>query len=1096
MAFHLTRQEIRLLCGRLAYEKGEAYVRERKVGLTHIDHDYGVYEAVVSGREDFAVSIEFAQDRSMDASCTCPSLSSYDHHCQHIAAVLIHLHERMEHGTLLRPYLSTTTVQDGRDGLRQHAAKSMLDLFQGPGKDESARQIGRVRFDTRETLEVEFTVRPYPYGYRQILFGIEMRLGGKRLYIVQKMREFLSRIARKEAFVFSKHFTFEPLEHCFERENEEVIQLLLEMYQHEAMYREAINNGSQIAYASTRNAERILLIPPVFWERMLSALQKAPLVKWMQGDQEYQGIELAEGNLPLSFSFKQDEDGRELEYQMSVKGLDSLTILEAYGMAQYEGVLYKLGSEPCKRLFKLKQIMEKANTESIVIEPEQLSPFIEQVVPGLMKLGEVRIAPAISDRIVKAPLQAKLYLDRIRDRLLAGLEFHYGQVMINPLEEKEPTHPHFQILIRDVEKEDQILEIMQNSLFTQTEAGYFLENEEAEYHFLYHVVPKLEKLVQVYATSAVKTRLHPGQVGAKVKVELKERTNWLDVQFEFAGIPESEIRQLLHSVEEKRRYYRLPNGSLLPLEGEEFQEIGRFLDAMNIRQADLKGSEVRLPLIRGMRFLDADQQGRTVQLGKSFRKLLENMRNPDNLDFPLPDSLQHVLRDYQRYGFQWMKTLAHYGFGGILADDMGLGKTLQSIAFLVSVLPQIREQKLPALIVAPASVVYNWYHELRKFAPQVKAVVADGTKEERDQRYREMEEVDVFITSYPLVRRDHDHFAKVRFHSLILDEAQAFKNHATQTAHAVKQIQAEHRFALTGTPIENRLEELWSIYDAVFPALFPSRKAFNELPSEVVAKRIKPFLLRRVKRDVLQELPEKIESIQTSDLLPEQKKLYLSYLVKLQQETLKHLQEKGFQKNRIKILAGLTRLRQLCCHPALFVEEYTGSSAKFEQLLDTLEECRQAGRRVLVFSQFTEMLGIIGRRLGELGIPYLYLDGQTPVRERVPLCQRFNEGEGDLFLISLKAGGTGLNLTGADTVILYDLWWNPAVEEQATDRAHRIGQKKIVQVIRLVTQGTVEEKMYDLQQKKKHLIDEVIQPGEEALSALTEQEIREILLLE
>lgn len=1096
MAFHLTRQEIRLLCGKLAYEKGEAYVRERKVGLTHIDHDFGVYEAVVSGREDFAVSIEFAQDRSMDASCTCPSLSSYDHHCQHIAAVLIHLHERMEHGALLRPYLSTSAAQGGRDGLRQHAAKSMLDLFQGQGKDESARQIGRVRFDTRETIEVEFTVRPYPYGYRQILFGIEMRIGSKRLYIVQKMRDFLSRIASKEAFVFSKHFTFDPQEHCFEPEDEEVIQLLLQIFQHETMYREAISSSSQISYAGTRNAERTLLIPPVFWERMLSALQKAPLVKWTQGDQEYQGIELAEGNLPLSFAFTQDEDSRQQEYQMSVKGLDSLTILEAYGMAQYEGALYKLGSEPCKRLFKLKQIMEKANAESIVIEPEQLSPFIEQVVPGLMKLGEVQIAPAISDRIVKTPLQAKLYLDRIRDRLLAGLEFHYGQVMINPLEEKEPKHPHFQILIRDVEKEQQILDIMQDSMFTQTEAGYFLENEEAEYHFLYHIVPKLEKVVQVYATSAVKTRVHPGQVGAKVKVELKERTNWLEVQFEFAGIPESEIRQLLQSIEEKRRYYRLPNGSLLPLEGEEFQEISRFLDAMSIRQADLKGSEVRLPLIRGMRFLDADQQGRTVQLGKSFRKLLENMRNPDNLDFPLPDSLHHVLRDYQRYGFQWMKTLAHYGFGGILADDMGLGKTLQSIAFLVSVLPEIREQKLPALIVAPASVVYNWYHELKKFAPQVRAVIADGTKEERDKRYREMGEVDVFISSYPLVRRDHDHFAKARFHTLILDEAQAFKNHATQTAHAVKQIKAVYRFALTGTPIENRLEELWSIYDAVFPALFPSRKAFNELHPEVVAKRIKPFLLRRVKRDVLQELPEKIESIQTSDLLPEQKKLYLSYLVKLQQETLQHLQEKGFQKNRIKILAGLTRLRQLCCHPALFVEEYTGSSAKFEQLLDTLEECRQAGRRVLLFSQFTEMLGIIGRRLSELGVPYFYLDGQTPVRERVPLCQRFNEGERDLFLISLKAGGTGLNLTGADTVILYDLWWNPAVEEQAADRAHRIGQKKIVQVIRLVTQGTVEEKMYDLQQKKKHLIDEVIQPGEEALSALTEQEIREILLLE
>jgi SNF2 family DNA or RNA helicase len=247
----------------------------------------------------------------------------------------------------------------------------------------------------------------------------------------------------------------------------------------------------------------------------------------------------------------------------------------------------------------------------------------------------------------------------------------------------------------------------------------------------------------------------------------------------------------------------------------------------------------------------------------------------------------------------------------------------------------------------------------------------------------------------------------------------------------------------------------------VFPELFPSRKVFNDLSREKVAKRVRPFLLRRLKTDVLKELPEKIESVQASELLPEQKKLYVAYLAELQQETVKHLHE-GYQKHRIKILAGLTRLRQLCCHPTLFVEGYGGSSAKFEQLLEMLAECQSMGKRVLVFSQFTKMLGLIGRELGYQGVPYFYLDGQTPTSERVELCSRFNEGVRDVFLISLKAGGTGLNLTGADTVILYDLWWNPAVEQQAADRAHRIGQKNIVQVIRLVTQGTVEDKMYEL----------------------------------
>lgn len=426
---------------------------------------------------------------------------------------------------------------------------------------------------------------------------------------------------------------------------------------------------------------------------------------------------------------------------------------------------------------------------------------------------------------------------------------------------------------------------------------------------------------------------------------------------------------------------------------------------------------------------------------------------------------------------------------------MGLGKTVQSIAYIVSELAEIRNQQQPVLIVCPATLTYNWHNELKKFAPDIRAVIADGNRSERLSALTNAAQADVIITSYPLLRMDVEQYARQSFHTLFLDEAQAFKNHSTQTAHAVKRIQARHRFALTGTPVENSIEELWSIFDAVFPELFHGRRAFNDLTREDVARRIRPFLLRRLKVEVLKELPDKIESLQASKLLPDQKKIYVTYLAKLQQETLKHLNGDEFQKNRIRILAGLTRLRQICCHPALFVEDYTGGSAKFEQLLEIMEECRSSGKRMLIFSQFTKMLELIGRELGLQGVPFFYLDGQTPSRERIELCSKFNEGERDLFLISLKAGGTGLNLTGADTVILYDLWWNPAVEQQATDRAHRIGQKSVVQVIRLVTQGTVEDKMYELQQTKKNLIDEVIQPGQEALSTLTEQDIRDILMI-
>lgn len=966
-------------------------------------------------------------------------------------------------------------------------ASGIMGLF---GNKPSRPSGNRALFDSRIILEVEFTIRPYPYTFQKYLFAIEVKIGPKRLYVVQQLRELLDRIDRREAYVFSKQFTYDPELHSFDHANHAVIALLIRIYHNEKMYSE-VSSAYSIRSNHARD-DRMLLVPPTSWETLLPLMVMAPSVLLEQGNRTYNGIQLSEESPPLQFGFDQDQSEG---YQLIVEGLDDIIILESYGIVLYDGKLLKLPPEQCTRLLDLKRMLDTSYTNVIHIPQEQMEPFMEGVIPGLKKLGHLHISAAVSTRIVRPQLKAKLYLDRVKNRLLAGIEFHYGDIILNPFEVNGQKRGSDLILMRDSDKEGQILELMEQGSFVKTEGGYFMDDEAAEYDFLYHIIPQLEKLVQVYATTAVKARLHTGNAHPKVKVNMDERTDWLEFRFDIEGIPESEIRNLLKSLEEKRKYYRLSSGALLPLESEEFQEIVRFMNEMGIRNGDVNEARVELPVFRGLQLMESQNQGNSIKLSKSFRMLLDNMRNPDNLDFAIPDSLTHVLRDYQKYGFQWLKTLAHYQFGGILADDMGLGKTLQSIAYIVSGLDSIRNQQLPVLIVCPASLVYNWYNELKKFAPHIQAVIADGNRSERLSVLNNVSQADVIITSYPLLRRDIEQYAEQAFHTLFLDEAQAFKNHATQTAQAVKQIQARHRFALTGTPVENSIEELWSIFDAVFPELFRGRKAFNELSRDQVARRIRPFLLRRLKTDVLKELPEKIESMQISKLLPDQKKLYMAYLTKLRQETLKHLNDNDFQKNRIRILAGLTRLRQICCHPALFVEDYTGSSAKFEQLMEIVEECRSAGKRMLIFSQFTKMLELIGRELGYQGVPFFYLDGQTPSSERVELCGRFNEGERDLFLISLKAGGTGLNLTGADTVILYDLWWNPAVEQQAADRAHRIGQKNVVQIIRLVTQGTVEDKMYELQQTKKNLIEEVIQPGQEALSTLTEQDIKDILMI-
>ncbi|WP_047152090.1 DEAD/DEAH box helicase [Aneurinibacillus tyrosinisolvens] len=1092
MSFQLTQQIIKSLCGQISYERGEAYYQAGKVTLTNYIPETTIYEATVKGKSSFQVTVKINRNGDVDAECTCPTLDSYDNYCQHIAAVLLNIMDIRQEGFsggtgYVEPRFAVSTARtSGTSEGDLQLTNSMLGLF---GDKPLRPRNTRALFDTRALLDVLFTCRPFPYGYRKYMFGIEIKVGPKRLYTVQKIREFLDRIDPREACTFSKYFTYNPELHSFQKENDAVIRQLIHIYHNEKIYSETSSLSS--VHANSMSGDRMLLVPPFSWETLLPLLAKAPSVQLEHGDSTYNGIHLSDEPIPLHFEFDQ---AKSEGYQLDIQGLERITVMESYGVVLSEGKLLKLPTEQCRHLSELKQMLETSRKHQIQIPPEQMEPFMEKVVPGLMKLGSIHIAQAVSNRIMQTPLKAKLYLDRVKHRLLAGLEFRYGDIVINPLEGHDQKRSIDRILMRDGERERRILELMEQSLFSKTEGGYFMHDEEAEYDFLYHVVPQLEKLVEVYATSAVKIRLHTGHTTPKVTVDIAERPDWLEFQFDMDGIPEADIRKLLESLEEKRKYYRLPNGALLPLESAEFQEIIRFMNGMGIRKGDVKGTKILFPVVQGLHLVDSERQGNAVKLGKSFRRLLENMRNPDNLDFPVPDSLEPILRDYQKYGFQWLKTLAHYRFGGILADDMGLGKTLQSIAFIVSVLPEIRNQKLPALIVSPASLVYNWQNELKKFAPEIRAVIADGSRAERSNVLKDVSQADVIITSYPLLRRDIELYGGQSFHTLILDEAQVFKNHATQTAKAVKGIQAQYRFALTGTPVENRLEELWAIFDVVFPELFPGRKAFNDLSRETVAKRIRPFLLRRLKTDVLKELPEKIESLQPSELLPDQKKLYVAYLAELQQETVKHL-NKGFQKNRIKILAGLTRLRQLCCHPALFVEGYAGSSAKFEQLMEIIAECRSAGKRVLVFSQFTKMLGLIGRELGYEGVPYFYLEGKTPTSERVELCSRFNEGERDLFLISLKAGGTGLNLTGADTVILYDLWWNPAVEQQAADRAHRIGQKNVVQVIRLLTQGTVEDKMYELQQKKKNLIEEVIQPGQQELSALTEQDIREILMI-
>ncbi len=486
-----------------------------------------------------------------------------------------------------------------------------------------------------------------------------------------------------------------------------------------------------------------------------------------------------------------------------------------------------------------------------------------------------------------------------------------------------------------------------------------------------------------------------------------------------------------------------------------------------------------------------------VKATKAWQKCLDRLQRAEKLDPIVPDSLDATLRDYQVDGFKWLRRLAEWGVGGILADDMGLGKTLQALAVLLD-----RSAEGPALVIAPTSVGFNWGREAERFAPDLDVHLYRET--EREDFLPSVGPGSLVICSYGLALRDAEALAQVQWSTVVLDEAQAIKNSRSKTSKAIAGLNADWTVALTGTPVENHLGELWSLFHVVSPGVFggwdqfrkryaaPIEKHNDDESRHCLAERLQPFVLRRTKSEVLTELPPRTEMNLYVDLSPaergEYEKVRLAALGEVELiESLPTIQDQRF-----KILALLTRLRQISCHAGLVNKNWTESSAKLDELCRTLESLREEGHRALVFSQFTQHLALIRKQLDQQGFTYEYLDGSTAAKARQQAVDRFQSGTADAFLISLKAGGTGLNLTAADYVIHMDPWWNPAVEDQATDRAHRIGQDKPVLVYRIIAKDTIEEEILALHESKRDLVAGVMQ-GTEAAAKLTNEDLIRML---
>ncbi len=1077
--FNITDETIKAGCYSYStLAKGQRYYKEDRVKAVDIDEEF--VKAIVAGGEEYYVEISFTPSKTIElAECECPANYDYAGYCKHIVAVLLHLKD-----------LKRSNAKDWKPQTIElkstQAAGEIINFFEN-----------KLNSFSKDDVEIEVTLEMMrnPMNYRQSIPTVSLRMGQGKLYVVKNMKTLIESIDGGTPIEFGKKFTFDPYLNKFKDVDLPIIDFLREMYQID----KTIKGYSSYGFGNSGIFNgKYLYLTHISARRFLKLLE-GRVFKAKIFDKEYVDVRILKEDLPVEFLLKKMDH----QLVLSVSMLGQVVPITQDGTHMFSGGnVYSISKSQHENLGPFYNTVARTGVHDIKFSDKDGEKLASLVLPSIKKAGKLEVDSSVERLFYQKPLEAKVYLDKAGERITAAFSFEYGEYTFDPFKQNEKVGD-FNIIIRDFERERSILDIIERSGFRINKAEVYLDDDVMIYDFITDRISELQKLCEVYySESFKKIRLYDSSY-YKGSVRFNEETDLLEFSFSIDGVDRDSLPLIFASLKQKKKYYRLSDGSFLPLGSPELNNISNIIEYLDIEESDLKKDFINLPKFKSM-YLDnklKEFDSIHVERNRAFKQIVENIREPRDMDFEIPQSLKGIMRSYQSIGFKWLKTLASYGLGGILADDMGLGKTLQTIAFFLS---EKEKNMQPFMVVCPTSLVYNWESEIQKFAPSLKTLVVLGSKKERSEIIDQITDEDVVITSYPLIRRDVEQYKDISFGYCILDEAQHIKNPDSVNAKSVKELGAKGYFALTGTPIENNLTELWSIFDFVMPGYLLSHRKFVEKFEKPIVtgenigalkelnKHVKPFILRRLKKDVLKELPAKIESTLTAELTEGQKKIYLAYLQQIRGKIEEEMREKGFEKSHIQILAGLTRLRQICCHPALFIEDYEGDSGKMDLLLELLHEAKEGGHRVLLFSQFTKALKLIAKVLEKEEISYLYLDGSTKVEARGEMVKTFNQGSKDVFLISLKAGGTGLNLTGADMVIHFDPWWNPAVEEQATDRAHRIGQENSVQVMKLITKGTIEEKILDLQERKRELIGSVLENSENFISKMTEKDIREL----
>ena len=918
--------------------------------------------------------------------------------------------------------------------------------------------LERIQPQKREKIYTLSAQGQVEAGTNRLLWTLRIGLlKSQKYYVIRDIPLFLKVLVHRKPYMIGKYYENDLSWEAFDTASQEVLTFLCGL----------IEEGlSQELFFP--NQGRHLFFPLTFFEQGVELLMNLEDFHFEHQIDSYANLlfhDLDPDAELFSFSVQEYPD----YFEMEISESERVNVFYGGAVLFRKGNFYLLNPKQISLLKEIKELPQEERGRKCLQFDTGDRDRLASCLPLFGQLGKIS-AP---ERLQIRAFSPIFYFDKEKDgRIRLDIQFDYGDVKVASRQQLEELP-----FSSDAVLENQLFQVCLGAGFeADFQSWRQALKPEVVYSFFHHTIPAFEKLGQVFLSDEM-NQLYSVQAP---QVQIESKGGLLEIQFDFQGIAQEEIDQALKALTSNQDFY-ISSSDQVYFFDEETKQIRQNLQELGVELKD--GSfQARKSLTYSLSQLF---EGRDrISFSEEFQYLAHNLTHPE--DFPLGDiRVQASLRDYQEKGVRWLQMLYHYGFGGILADDMGLGKTLQTIAFLTS---QVTEDSR-VLILAPSGLIYNWADEFRKFSPQLDVAVVHGLKANREAILSENHQI--YVTSYATFRQDSELYQEMAFDFLFLDEAQVMKNAQTKIAQSLRQFVVPTVFALSGTPIENHLGELWSIFQIVLPGLLPSKKEFMKLPADRVAQFIKPFVMRRKKEEVLTELPDLIEVVYKNELEDQQKAIYLAQLQQMR-DRLAQVTDQEFQRSRVEILSGLMRLRQICDTPALFMDDYHGASGKLDSLRDLLLQVADGGHRVLIFSQFKGMLEKIEQELPNLGLTSFKITGSTPAQDRQEMTKIFNQGERDIFLISLKAGGVGLNLTGADTVILVDLWWNPAVEAQAIGRAHRMGQERKVEVYRLITRGTIEEKIQELQEQKRHLVSQVLD-GTESRASLSLAEIREIL---